>query len=167
MAVSFSCEVAERRSRSTRPPNEEKPLPSRLATRTPRNRLFRVAVAAALALAALVALGFVYAARPAPPAPVDPANAAPAAPAAPADTATPAANWDKVAACETGGDWNINTGNVYYGGLQFNASTWRDYGGQGLPHQASKATQIAIGEKVLAKQGWDAWPVCSRKAGLH
>jgi len=55
----------------------------------------------------------------------------------------------------------------YYGGLQFNATTWRDNGGQGLPHQANKATQIAIAEKVLAKQGWGAWPVCSRKAGLH
>jgi Transglycosylase-like domain len=66
-----------------------------------------------------------------------------------------------------GGDWNTNTGNGYYGGLQLNATTWRDNGGQGLPHQASKATQIAIAEKVLAKQGWGAWLVCSRNAGLH
>ena len=119
---------------------------------------------AALALAALVALGVVYAARQAPPAPADPANAVPAAPA---HTATPPGNWDKIAACETGGDWNTDTGNGYYGGLQLNATTWRDYGGQGLPHQASKATQIGVAEKVLAKQGWGAWPVCSRKAGLH
>ena len=116
---------------------------------------------------ALVALGFAYAARQAPPAPANPAGAAPAASAAPADTATPAGNWDKIAACETGGDWNTNTGNGYHGGLQLSPTTWRDYGGQGLPHQASKATQIAIAEKVLAQQGWGAWPVCSRKAGLH
>jgi hypothetical protein len=55
----------------------------------------------------------------------------------------------------------------HYGGLQFNATTWHNYGGPGLPHQASKATQINIAEKVLAKQGWGAWPVCSRKAGLR
>jgi resuscitation-promoting factor RpfA len=85
----------------------------------------------------------------------------------PPGTATPPATWDKIAACESGGDWNTNTGNGYYGGLQFNTVTWHNYGGHGLPHQASKATQVAIAEKVLAEQGWDAWPVCSRKAGLH
>jgi cell division septation protein DedD len=74
--------------------------------------------------------------------------------------------WDKVAQCESGGNWSINTGNGYYGGLQFTASTWRAYGGTGMPHQASKATQIAIAEKVLAGQGPGAWPVCSVKAGL-
>jgi hypothetical protein len=150
---------------SERPTTERgETLPYRLATRTPRNRLFRVAVAAALILAALVALGFSYAGRQALLAPANPAGAAPAAPA---DTASPAGNWDKIAACESGGDWNTNTGNGYYGGLQLNLTTWRDYGGQGLPHQASKATQIAIAEKVLAQQGWGAWSVCSRKAGLH
>jgi hypothetical protein len=140
-----------------------------------------VAVAVAVAVGALVALcGAVYAARGARTAPADSVNAAAAAPAAPVtanvapavpaaltDTATPAGHWDKIAACESGGDWNINTGNGYYGGLQFNAATWRNYGGHGLPHQASKATQIAIAEKVLAKQGWRAWPACSRKAGLR
>ena len=127
-------------------------MPSRLAIRAPRNRLFRVAVAATLALAALVGLGFVYAARQAPTAPLDAANVAPAA--TPADTASPPGHWDKIAACESGGDWNTNTGNGYYGG-------------QGLPHQASRTEQIAIGEKVLAKQGWRAWPVCSHKTGLR
>jgi hypothetical protein len=140
-------------------------VPSRLAIRAPRNRLFRVAVAATLALAALVGLGFVYAARQAPTAPLDAANVAPAA--TPADTASPPGHWDKIAACESGGDWNTNTGNGYYGGLQFNAATWHNYGGQGLPHQASRTEQIAIGEKVLAKQGWRAWPVCSHKTGLR
>lgn len=140
-------------------------MPSRLAIRAPRNRLFRVAVAATLALAALVGLGCVYAARQAPTAPLDAANVAPAA--TPADTASPPGHWDKIAACESGGDWNTNTGNGYYGGLQFNAATWHNYGGQGLPHQASRTEQIAIGEKVLAKQGWRAWPVCSHKTGLR
>ncbi len=74
--------------------------------------------------------------------------------------------WDKVAQCESGGNWSINTGNGYYGGLQFTLSTWRAYGGTGMPHQASKAEQIRIAEKVLAGQGPGAWPVCSKKAGL-
>jgi resuscitation-promoting factor RpfB len=104
---------------------------------------------------------------PAPPSPWPDARAASAAPVALTDTATPTGNWDKIAACESGGDWNIDTGNGYYGGLQFNATTWHNYGGQGLPHQASKATQIAIADRVLAKQGWGAWPVCSRRAGLR
>jgi hypothetical protein len=146
------------------------PVPSRLPIRAPRNRLSRVAVATALALAALVGLGFVFAGyaaapRQAPTAPLDPANVAPAA--TPANTATPPGNWDKIAACESGSDWNANSGNGYYGGLQFNAATWHNYGGQGLPHQASRTEQIAVGEKVLAKQGWGAWPACSHKTGLR
>jgi hypothetical protein len=136
----------------------------------PRNRLFRVTVAV-LALGALVALGVGAAARHVPAAPVETAIAGPAPaatpPARPAHTAIPAGNWDKIAECESGGDWNINTGNGYYGGLQFNATTWREFGGQGMPHRASKATQIAVAEKVQAKQGWKAWPVCSRKVGLR
>jgi hypothetical protein len=160
-------EVAEPHLGAPDQPNEEKPVPSQLPTRASRNRLFRVAVAATLALTALVALGVAYAARQAPAAPGDTANSAPAAATMPPGTATPPATWDKIAACESGGDWNTNTGNGYYGGLQFNTVTWHNYGGHGLPHQASKATQVAIAEKVLAEQGWDAWPVCSRKAGLH
>lgn len=72
-------------------------------------------------------------------------------------------NWDAVAACESGGNWGINTGNGYHGGLQFSPSTWAAYGGtQYAPtaDQASKAQQIAIAEKVLAGQGKGAWPVC-------
>jgi hypothetical protein len=103
----------------------------------------------------------------APPAQVAAATTAPTASPAPAAPATSPGNWDKIAACESGGAWNTNTGNGYYGGLQFNAATWHNYGGSGLPHQASKATQITIAEKVLAEQGWGAWPVCSRKAGLR
>ena len=79
--------------------------------------------------------------------------------------AAPSSVWDKVAQCESGGNWNTNTGNGYYGGLQFSASTWRAYGGSGSAHNASREQQIAVAEQVLAAQGWGAWPVCSRKAG--
>lgn len=84
--------------------------------------------------------------------------------AAPAQAA-PISVWDRVANCEAGGNWHIDTGNGYYGGLQFSLATWRGYGGSGNPADASKATQIAVAEKVLAGQGWGAWPVCSVKAG--
>ena len=75
--------------------------------------------------------------------------------------------WDEVAQCESGGDWSINTGNGYYGGLQFSASSWRAVGGSGLPHQASRETQIAMGERLRAAQGWGAWPACSSRLGLR
>lgn len=77
--------------------------------------------------------------------------------------------WDRVAACESGGDWHINTGNGYYGGLQFAAATWDGYGGTKYAARAdlaSRSEQIAIAEKVLAGQGPGAWPVCGLKAGL-
>ena len=77
--------------------------------------------------------------------------------------------WDRVARCESGGNWKINTGNGYYGGLQFSRSTWRGYGGAKYASRANLATkgqQIAIARRVLAGQGPGAWPVCSRKAGL-
>ncbi|UUU29097.1 transglycosylase family protein [Streptomyces sp. CA-210063] len=77
--------------------------------------------------------------------------------------------WDKVAACESTNDWNINTGNGHYGGLQFTQSTWEAYGGTAFAARADLATkeqQIAIAEKVLDGQGPDAWPVCSERAGL-
>lgn len=75
-------------------------------------------------------------------------------------------NWDAVAACESGGNWSINTGNGYYGGLQFTQSTWTANGGSGSPANASRETQIAVAEHVLASQGWGAWPACSAKLGL-
>ncbi|MET9611867.1 transglycosylase family protein [Kitasatospora indigofera] len=84
-------------------------------------------------------------------------------------SAAPASTWDKVAQCEATGNWAINTGNGFYGGLQFTSSTWAAFGGTAYApqaHQATKAQQIAIGEKVLAAQGPGAWPVCSVKAGL-
>lgn len=116
-----------------------------------------------------------------PPAPApapDPASAAPAAPvstvqsdppaAAPVSAAAPASssggvNWTAIAACESGGNWSIDTGNGFYGGLQFTQQTWLDYGGgQYAPsaNLASESQQIAVAERVLAGQGIGAWPVC-------
>lgn len=85
-----------------------------------------------------------------------------AAPASAADGST----WDALAACESSGNWATNTGNGYYGGLQFSQSTWAANGGTGSPAGASRATQIAVAENVLASQGWGAWPACSAKLGL-
>ncbi|MFF3613450.1 transglycosylase family protein [Streptomyces sp. NPDC002580] len=90
------------------------------------------------------------------------AIAAPLMAAGNASAAT-ASEWDAVAQCEAGGNWSINTGNGYYGGLQFSASTWAAYGGTAYAataDQASKSQQITIGEKVLAGQGKGAWPTC-------
>ena len=88
----------------------------------------------------------------------------------PMASAAPDSDWDRLAQCEAGGNWNINTGNGYYGGLQFNAGTWRAYGGNEfapLPHQATREQQIAVAERTLAKQGWGAWPACSARLGLN
>ena len=74
--------------------------------------------------------------------------------------------WDALAECESGGDWSINTGNGYYGGLQFLPSTWEAYGGSGNPADASKAEQIRVAENVVEGQGWGAWPACSAQLGL-
>ncbi|MBD0420622.1 LysM peptidoglycan-binding domain-containing protein [Streptomyces sp. TRM S81-3] len=90
------------------------------------------------------------------------AVAAPLMAAGNASAAT-ASEWDAVAQCESGGNWSINTGNGYYGGLQFSASTWAAYGGTqyaATADRATKAQQIEIAEKVLAGQGKGAWPVC-------
>jgi resuscitation-promoting factor RpfA len=86
---------------------------------------------------------------------------------APAEAATTV--WDKLAQCESGGNWKINTGNGYYGGVQFSARTWKAYGGATYASRANlatKAEQIAIARRVLAGQGPGAWPVCGRRAGL-
>ena len=77
--------------------------------------------------------------------------------------------WDKVAKCESGGNWSIATGNGYYGGLQFSKSTWKAFGGTkyaATANKASKAQQIAVAQRTLAKQGPGAWPVCGKRAGL-
>ncbi|GAB3461571.1 transglycosylase family protein [Actinophytocola sediminis] len=74
-------------------------------------------------------------------------------------------NWDAVAQCESTGNWSINTGNGYYGGLQFSQSTWEANGGTGNPADASKAEQIRVAENTLQTQGIGAWPVCGAQAG--
>jgi LysM repeat protein len=77
-------------------------------------------------------------------------------------------NWDAVAQCESGGNWSINTGNGYYGGLQFSRSTWTANGGgkyASTANKASRSEQIKIAERVLDGQGIGAWPVCGKKAG--
>ncbi len=76
--------------------------------------------------------------------------------------------WDQLAQCEAGGNWAINTGNGYYGGLQFNPGTWRAYGGTGLPHENSREQQIAIAQRVVDASGgtFRAWPGCRAKLGL-
>lgn len=112
------------------------------ATRSGYRRLVTLAVSTAIAFAAAVVM-----AQPA--------------------SATPTRVWDRIAECESGQNWNTNTGNGYSGGLQFHPETWRAYGGRGPAHKASKDHQIEVAERVLAKQGWGAWPVCSRRAGMR
>jgi resuscitation-promoting factor RpfB len=90
------------------------------------------------------------------------------------DPVAPAANyasggtvWDQLAQCESGGNWAINTGNGYYGGLQFNLQTWRSSGGSGYPHQNSREQQIAVAERLRAATGgYGSWPHCSQQLGL-
>lgn len=82
----------------------------------------------------------------------------------------PQDQWDIIAQCESGGNWNTSTGNGYYGGLQFSSGTWNSYGGRTYADTANHATrsqQIAIAEKVLRAQGWKAWPTCSKRAGMR
>ncbi|MEU1077171.1 MULTISPECIES: transglycosylase family protein [unclassified Streptomyces] len=89
-----------------------------------------------------------------------------AGPAGAADGAV----WNRIAQCESGGNWHINTGNGYYGGLQFSAGSWRAYGGgayASTADRASRAQQIAVATRLQRAQGWGAWPVCSRKAGAY
>ncbi|MDK6260293.1 DUF3235 domain-containing protein [Corynebacterium frankenforstense] len=89
---------------------------------------------------------------------------------APSASAAPDSDWDRLAQCESGGDWSINTGNGYHGGLQFNPGTWAAHGGTqyaATADQASREQQIVVAERVLASQGWGAWPACSAKLGLN
>ncbi|MFF4845463.1 transglycosylase family protein [Streptomyces collinus] len=97
------------------------------------------------------------------------AVAVPAAQATDSSWAGNGANWDRVAACESTGDWRANTGNGFSGGLQFTASTWKEFGGHVFASSAHLATpeqQKAVANKILAVQGPTAWPVCSKAAGL-
>ena len=89
-----------------------------------------------------------------------------AAAAAPAANAAPASTWDALAQCESGGNWATNTGNGFYGGLQFTQQSWNGVGMSGSPMNASREQQIEAAERLLAQQGWGAWPACSSKLGL-
>ena len=83
--------------------------------------------------------------------------------------AAPDSDWDRLAQCEAGGNWAINTGNGYQGGLQFSPSTWNAHGGgqyAATANQATREQQIVVAERVLATQGWGAWPSCSSSLGL-
>ena len=98
------------------------------------------------------------------------ATPAPAAPAPrPAVTFDGDTVWDALAKCESGGNWAINTGNGYYGGLQFSLGTWQGYGGSAYaayPHEATREEQIAVAERLRAARGYQPWPACRIKLGL-
>lgn len=77
--------------------------------------------------------------------------------------------WDDLAQCESGGNWAINTGNGYYGGLQFNLGTWQGYGGADFaayPHEATRDEQITVAERLRDVRGYQPWPACRAKLGL-
>jgi resuscitation-promoting factor RpfA len=101
-------------------------------------------------------------------------TAATATPVALVATAAPAhaaseRTWDRLAQCESGGRWRIDTGNGYFGGLQISKSTWDGYGGgrfAAYPDNATKGEQIRIAERIQDGQGWNAWPACSDEIGL-
>jgi len=97
------------------------------------------------------------------------ARPVPAAPAAAAPAYSGTSVWDDLARCESGGNWSINTGNGYYGGLQFSYATWHGYGGGEFaeyPHQATREEQIVVAERLRAARGYAPWPSCRAKLGL-
>lgn len=100
-----------------------------------------------------------------PPAPPPPASTSPTVPA-PVAGPPPEATWDRLATCESGGRWALNLGTGYYGGLQFTLPAWRDAGGAGYPHEATKAEQIQRATVLWQRLGWKPWPACSRRLGL-
>ncbi len=75
--------------------------------------------------------------------------------------------WDRLAACESHGNWSINTGNGYFGGLQFSQGAWNSVGGSGLPSDASREEQIERGKQLQARRGWGAWGLCAKKLNLN
>jgi len=75
--------------------------------------------------------------------------------------------WDRLAQCESGGNWSINTGNGFYGGLQFTQGSWHAAGGSGSPQNASRSEQISVAQNLQKMQGWGAWPTCSHKIGVR
>ena len=86
---------------------------------------------------------------------------------APAAAAASGGVWDRLAQCESGGNWSINTGNGYYGGLQFSLGTWRAYGGTGSRTRTARPSRSPSRKKLQAAAGWGQWPACSRKLGLR
>lgn len=103
----------------------------------------------------------------APPEPVsapEPQAVAAASSGAPGDPYSDA-SWDRLAQCESGGNWSINTGNGYYGGIQFSLSSWQAVGGTGYPHEHSRSTQITMGQRLWEQGGWAHWPGCTRSLG--
>jgi hypothetical protein len=147
---------------------------ARTITVTPNDRIELDTAEATVAdeLAAAVTARFeLEAVAPPEPEPAPAASGAGAGGDVPISGPTPLSTWEAVARCESGyggePDWTINTGNGYYGGLQFNLDSWRWVGGSGYPHEASKAEQIARAEILLERQGWRAWPACSRALGLR
>ncbi len=104
---------------------------------------------------------------PPPPAPAVSSNSSGSAPA---PAASGGGVWDSLAQCEAGGNWSTNTGNGFHGGLQFHPQTWSGFGGgefASTADQASREGQIAVAERVLASQGWGAWPGCTAKLGIR
>lgn len=101
-------------------------------------------------------------------APLGMAGTAMAAPGGAAPSVQKEATWDKLAHCESTGDWQADTGNGFRGGLQFTPSTWKRFGGTEhapTPDQATREQQIAVAKKVQDEQGWKAWPACTKKLG--
>lgn len=136
------------------PPATDAPAPVRHASTTDRHATTTTTTTAPAVVPATVA----------PPVTVQVAEVRPLA----ASDPVPAGSvWDRLAACESGGNWHTNTGNGFYGGLQFSLRSWRWVGGTGYPHEHSRETQIAMAERLLARQGWGAWPTCSRRLGLR
>lgn len=88
----------------------------------------------------------------------------PAPPSGSGDPHDPA-TWDRLAQCESGGNWSANTGNGYYGGIQFSLSSWEGVGGTGYPHEHPKSEQIARGKLLWEQGGWKHWPACTRSFG--
>lgn len=96
-------------------------------------------------------------------------TATPTATPTPFPTANPedVANWDKLAGCETHGNWAEDTGNGYFGGLQFSQSAWLAVGGTGKPSDATRDEQILRAKTLFSHQGWGAWSECARRVGLY
>jgi resuscitation-promoting factor RpfA len=139
-----------------------------LPTYFSRENLLRLAVAAVIALASVIAVtGAIAVAAPASATPAPTVAAADPVEVADSANAAPSPTWDRLAQCESNGNWAANTRNGFSGGLQFTPSTWRAYGGQGDAHTATRAQQITVAERVLVDQGWAAWPACSAKLGLR